>query len=482
MGENKLNTSPTRDSFGRFSFGQSLIARFSASKFSSLAVALALSFSLGFAQADEVPYVEGQMIVKLAPGANARAALGSPNLEIARPLVPSLGLYLVKLKNGVRVKEAQAHLASRRASGVLYSQPDHKIARRDVQMPNDGDFPKQWNLHSATDVDIDAPEAWGLFAQPSQAGTDVVVAIVDGGVDINHTDLKANIWKNQGEIPFNNLDDDGNGYVDDVNGWDAFSDSGDVPSDQHGTHCSGIASAKGNNSSMVSGVNWNAKIMAVAGATDQTSIVAAAYGYVIAQKKLWIETNGAKGANVVSTNSSFGVDYGDCSQGEFVMWNDLYNEMGKYGILSAAATANLNINIDTAGDVPTGCTSDHIVSVTNTTNTDQKNTGAAYGLKSVDLGAPGTRILSTVPGNTTTFLTGTSMATPHVAGAIAYMHSVASPAFKAFYKASPKAASLVLKRLLLGSVDIIPALKTTTVSGGRLNLYKAGLAISQYTQ
>jgi subtilisin family serine protease len=248
----------------------------------------------------------------------------------------------------------------------------------------------------------------------------------------------------------------------------------------HGSHVAGIAGASGNNGLQVSGVNWNVKLMPVAASSATTSVISEGYGYVLKQKQLWIDNQGKKGANIVATNSSFGVDEADCTSGDFPVWNDLYNKMGKVGILSAAATANSPLNIDETGDVFTGCSSQYLVKVTNTTKADKLSPGAGYGLKSIDLGAPGTEILSTLPNNRVGKMTGTPMATPHVTGAIAFLHSVASADFQSLTHSDPGQSALTLKDLLLKSVDAIPSLTGKTVSGGRLNLATAAKAIANY--
>ena len=120
-----------------------------------------------------------------------------------------------------------------------------------------------------------------------------------------------------------------------------------------------------------------------------------AYGYALDQRAIYDSSGGLSGAFVVATNSSFGVNNADCSSGDYSLWNDMYDALGQYGILSCGATMNINSNVDVTGDVPTGCESDYMISVTNTTRNDAKNSGAAYGLTTIDLGAPGTQVLST---------------------------------------------------------------------------------------
>lgn len=366
---------------------------------------------------------------------------------------------------------------------VKYAQEDHKVHKRNAVIPNDTDFVKQWSLKNTQNpgADISATEAWALGTSGKDAnGHDIVVAVIDGGVDLNHVDLKENIWVNKEEIPDNGIDDDGNGYIDDVNGWNAYSNNGKVTSDAHGTHVAGIVSAKGNNGTQVSGVNWNVKIMAINGSSGTTATIVRAYSYAMKQRKLFNETQGKKGTLVVATNSSFGVDYANCESKDYPVWNDMYEAMGKVGIISAAATANIGINIDERGDVPTGCSSEYIFSVTNTQINDAKYGSAGWGSKSIDIGAPGTAILSTVPGNSTASYTGTSMATPHIAGAVAFLYNIASPQLSDLIQKDPAQGALTVKKLIMENADANESLKGKTVSGGRLNLNKAAQKAYNY--
>lgn len=428
-------------------------------------------------------YVPGQVLVRFEKPTSleeAKSELNSSRFAVDKVLVRQLSLYLVKIIDpGLSVLDAVKLLNG--YSQVKYAQADHILTER-TTFPNDPSFGNEWNMNQANDADIDAPEAWDITTGGTNpAGQDIVIAIVDGGGQTDHTDLIANRWVNTGEIAGNGIDDDSNGYIDDLYGWDAYSNDGSIPVTEHATHCAGIAGAVGNNNLLVCGVNWHVKIMYVAASTsNQTSVVSIGYGYVIDQKQLWWSSGGAHGANVVATNSSFGMNYGNCASGDYPIWNDLYNQMGQEGILSACATANLNINVDTQGDVPTTCSSPYIVAVTNTTNADLKNSGAAYGQINVDLGAPGTSVYSTIPTNSASYKTGTSMATPHVCGAIAFMHAAASEDFYQDYIAYPDSLALVLKQILLVNVDTIAALRNITVSNGRLNLFRAAQAIHAY--
>ncbi len=419
------------------------------------------------------PFRADHVIVRFTGGvdlASARALVDPARFLVEEPLMPSLDMYLLRIVDGTRVPDAIQSLLSSLAV-VRYAVPDHVVTAR-ATTPNDPSFAGQW-CHTKMQTAM----AWDF----GQGSRDFVVSVVDGGCMISHADLAASLYTNAAEAGgVAGVDDDGNGYVDDLHGWNAFNNNGTIPNDGHGTHVNGIVGAVGNNGLGVAGVNWNVTLMPVAGASGTTSTVVKAYNYVLAQKQKWLATGGAAGANAVSTNSSFGVDYGNCASPAYAPWNDAYNAMGAVGILSCAATANLNINIDVTGDVPTGCASPYMVAVTNTTSTDVKNSGAAYGLTTIDLGAPGTGINSTYSSGGYTSMTGTSMASPQVAGAIGFLHSVGSASFAAFRAADPAAAALVLKQVILDNVDVIASLQFTTVSGGRLNVFKAATAMNAW--
>jgi len=410
-------------------------------------------------------------------------------MESIRLLSDRMNIWWVKY-NSEENDDNQIRFRVSRDPRVSIVQFNHQVTLREsfdefaaqfANFPNDPMFNQQWALHNTgqtggtPDADIDAPEAWDIATGGVTAlGDSIVVAIVDGGCQLNHPDL--NYWYNWNEIPGNSIDDDGNGYIDDFRGWNAYNNTPNVPSNGHGTHVSGISGAKGNNNLGVSGVNWNVKVMPIAGSSSSEATVVAAYAYALELRAQYNETNGTLGAFVVATNSSFGVDYGQPAN--YPIWCAMYDSLGVQGILSCGATANLNINIDIMGDIPTACPSNYMIAVTNTTHNDLKNSGAAYGLTTIDLGAPGTSILSTYPTSTYSTLTGTSMATPMVTGAIALMYSAADTTRMLYYNSNISVGTLMFRDVLLNGVDSIGALQGITVTGGRLNVFNAVVEIS----
>jgi len=457
-------------------------------KILTLTLLTSLAFVLNaLAQNNNKDHVQGQLIVQLKVDANIPAFLTSFNtgyeLKIANQLSAPLAIYLLSY-NTSAINETEILQKVNAHPNVKAVQFNHYVQER-VLDPNDPSYTNgtQWDMKNTgqnsgtNDADIDAPEAWELCTGGiTSAGDTVVVAVVDGGFFIAHQDI--NFWKNYAEIPGNSIDDDGNGYVDDVNGWNAYNNNGTITSSQHGTHVSGTVAAKGNNNLGVVGMNWNAKVMAIQASSGTESVVVAGYAYAFKLRQMYNQSNGAAGAFVVSTNSSFGVD--NANPNSYPIWCGMYDSLGAVGILSAGATANANYNIDVTGDMPTACPNNHLITVTNTDRNDVKASSAGYGLTTIDLGAPGSTIYSTTPNNAYASLSGTSMATPHVAGAVGLMISAACPQLLQDYKNYPDSIALVFKQFMLNHVDAITNLQNQTLSGGRLNVYNSLVAINEY--
>ncbi|PCH94413.1 MAG: hypothetical protein COB85_05645 [Bacteroidetes bacterium] len=437
----------------------------------------------------QADHVRGEIIVQLNYKFEAADLVNTINvpletalrIEYKKQLSSRLNIHLLSFDPSVWVEDNLLR-EIRGKEGVFAAQFNHFIQQRDT-IPNDPRFGDQWDMNNTgqsggvLDADIDAIEAWDTATGGVTAmGDTIVVAVIDGGFDLSHEDL--DFWKNRMEIPNNGIDDDSNGYIDDFDGWNAYNSDGNISSSTHGTHVSGTVGAIGNNGIGLVGVNWNVKIMPIQGSSGNEATVVEAYGYVLELRATYNETNGGSGAFVVSTNSSFGSNFGDPV--DFPIWCALYDSLGSVGILSAGATMNLNEDVDVVNDIPTACPSDWMISVTNTTDNDTKNNGAAYGLTTIDLGAPGTDIWSTEPGDTYGQLTGTSMATPHVAGAVALMYDVACQKLIMESKQSPDSIALIIRDVLFDGTDSISALDGITLTGGRLNINNSALLLSGF--
>ncbi|MCS6916281.1 MAG: S8 family serine peptidase [Chitinophagales bacterium] len=355
---------------------------------------------------------------------------------------------------------------------------------RNVQLrttPNDPLFPQQWGLHNigqtggTAGADVRALSAWDITTGGlSPNGDTIVIAIVDDGFDLNHADLW--FWKNKAEIPLNGLDDDSNGYLDDYDGWNSISNSGTIPAYNHGTEMTGVAAARSNNLLGVAGMNWNVQVLPVRGVGTEAQVVAA-YTYVLESRIRYDATNGQQGAFIVVCNSSFGINNGKPEN--FPLWCAMYDTMGKYGILNVASTTNSKVNVDVVGDIPTTCPSNYLISVTNTNASDQLEAG--YGPEHIDLGAPGSGILTTYAGNSYGNANGTSPSAAFVSGAIALLYSLNCYAFGQDMKSDPSATALQVRSWILGSVDTLAQLQDKVATGGRLNVFAAlSQAISDY--
>lgn len=439
-------------------------------------LALALAATGPGLRAQDAGVVPGQWLVHLRPepGLSAEGLLRAwvarePALARWAPVAPALGVYRLEETDDAVPGAWTAALS--REPAVLALQPNHRLQRREI--PSDPSFNLQWGLFNdggagTAGADIDATEAWDISTGGVTAlGDTIVIAVVDDGFDLDHEDLW--FWINRSEIPGDTLDNDGNGYVDDVVGWNAVADTSALPVAFHGTHVCGIAAARGNNGIGVTGVTWSTPVLPVYSTLEEDDVVAA-YGYVHAMRKLYDASGGARGAFVVTVNSSFGIDFAQPE--DYPIWCAMYDSLGALGILCPAATINALLDVDAIGDVPTACASDFLVAVTNTDDDDELRS-AGYGRTQIDLGAPGTGVYSTIPGSNYGFNTGTSMATPHVAGTVALMMAAACERFATDYRLDPPGMARLLKHYLLAGAEPIPDLVDRSVSGGRLNVRRA---------
>jgi hypothetical protein len=447
---------------------------------------LSLFLFLGLDNPEEQPLeknaIRGEFIIQFEPGADILNTINrlellysDKGLQINKCLSEQLGIWLISY-DPQTVDDRYLLKGLGREKHVACVQFNHRISLREV-IPDDPKFENQWALKNTgqyegvPDADIDATDAWEYAVNTgvNALGDTIVMAIVDDGFFLSHEDM--NYWKNRKEIPNNGVDDDANGYVDDYDGWNAYYSSGYIQPKDHGQHVAGIAGAVGNNGKGISGINWNGRVMPVAGASLEESEVVEAYGYIYAMRKLYDETNGNKGAYVVVTNSSFGVDFGQAE--DYPVWGAMYDLLGSLGILSVGATINGPWDVELFGDIPTNFTSAHLIGTTATTYDDERYIAAGWGTSSIDLGAPGKSIMSTRLSNTYGYKTGTSMAAPQVTGSIALMYAAADQAFIQRYHEEPEVISRFVKDLLLDAVDTLPGFDTLTVSGGRLNVHHA---------
>lgn len=346
---------------------------------------------------------------------------------------------------------------------VLSLTPNDKINLR--AMPNDPDYGQSDNLRRAG-----YEEAWNVTpGGRTLSGTPIVVAVLDGGFDPDHRDIRDNLWVNAAEIPNNGIDDDANGYVDDHHGWDFINQDATLPLLNHGTQVTGVLGAKGDNGLGVAGTNWDIQMMLLA--FDDVAQVIEAYEYAIRQRRLWNESGGARGAFVVATNASFGIERTTC--GQYPAWGAMYDALGEVGILTAAAVANGDWNVDFTGDMPVDCPSDYLIGVTNLDTDDRLADEAAFGREHVDLAAPGN-------GSYTTFTDGrygsfgsTSAAAPMVTGAIALLYSTPCPRLQLQSTTAPASTALLIRDVLTSTTKPLPSIQFRVATGGMLDVAEA---------
>jgi thermitase len=351
--------------------------------------------------------------------------------------LPVRGLELVDPEPGVSVGAAVADLE--RMDGVVYAEPDHVV--RQTAVPNDPLLSYEWDMTA-----IRAPEAWDVTTGSAQ----VTVGVVDTGIDATHPDLAPNLWTNPGESgggrETNGLDDDGNGRIDDVHGWD-FVDHDAQPQDGngHGTHVSGTIAARGNDASGVAGLNWSSAIMPLRVLGDDGSgyVSDAITAYAYAARN---------GARVV--NASLGGPSASRAEHDAIA--------AAPSTLFVVAAGNDRADNDTTPEYPCDYDLANVVCVAASDHDDTLASFSNYGPANVDLAAPGVDIASTWPGARYALLDGTSMATPHVAGAAALLLA---------HDGTLGVAGL--RAALLSSVHPVAALAGRVATGGRLDVAAA---------
>jgi len=398
------------------------------------------------------PYVPGEVLVQFRAevGTNERAgALAQFNAQKVREFRSRAEHW--RLPAGRSVEHAIAGL--RNNPNVRYAEPNYIVNM--VVAPNDPMYPQMWDMNNTGQTggtpgaDIDAERAWNV----NTGSSDVLVAVIDTGVDYTHPDLAANIWTNPGEIAGNGIDDDNNGYIDDIHGWDFYNDDNDPFDDNgHGTHCSGTIGAIGDNGIGVAGVTWDVSIIGLkflsAGGSGSTADAVSAVDYAT-----------ALGVDIMSNS------WGGGGFSQTLL--DAINAAGAAEIVFVAAAGNGSVDTDVTPHYPSSYPSANIISVMATDHNDVRSywpscaCSSNIGAVSVDIAAPGTSICSTVPGNSyDCTYGGTSMATPHVAGAAALLRSVV-----------PTLPAVQVKQVLMDLGDPVPNLVGQNASGKRLNAF-----------
>jgi len=395
-------------------------------------------------------YVEGELLVKLKPGisrAEAAALRGAVAAAEVR-MHQGIGVRYWRLGAGLTVEQALEVLSKPgHARFVEYAEPNYLVYAS--ELPDDTRFGDLYALNNVgqtggtADADIDAPEAWTEAEAFEASGPPVLIGVIDSGIDYTHPDLSSRIWVNQAELDgIAGTDDDDNGYVDDVRGWNFVNDTADPKDDNnHGTHVAGTIAAVRNNEEGVAGVASNVRLIplkflsASGSGTTENAIRAIQY---------------ADGAEARITSNSWGG--GSRSRA-------LQDAIATTEALFVAAAGNGG---SSSKAYPAGYDDPKIVSVAATDHNDALAPYSNYGSSWVDLAAPGSNIVSTIRDGGYGSNSGTSMATPHVSGAAALI-----------LLQDPTRTNAEIKAQLLASVDLLPSLSGKVLTGGRLNLARA---------
>ena len=447
----------------------------------TLPVAISLALLIALPNASAAPaaprHIEGELLVKFRGGPRSAAAEHARGLmkhEVKRNF-KRIGWQHIRLPAGMSVEEAMTRYG--RLPNVLAVEPNVLMEMDDSptvsvpnlmgtsSIPNDPRFGQQWNLRL-----LEMTNAWAI----TPGSTNVVVAVLDTGIDYLHEDLRDSMWRNPGETGTDNqgrdrstngVDDDENGYIDDLFGIDTIDQDGD-PMDLgggqpratgqfHGTACAGIIGATGNNALGMAGVNLTVRLMAVRVANTNNSIPYAAslegVEYLIEMKE--------RGVDIRVSNHSYGGGGIGFSQGGF----DAAMAHQAAGIVWVNAAGNNALDNDRRSRSPMTFGAPHLISVAATESLDNMANYSNFGRSSVDLAAPGSNPLTTQPNNRYfTDYSGTSFAAPHVAGAVGLLAA-----------AKPDATIVELRAALMHSVDQKPSLTNRITTHGRLNVGRA---------
>lgn len=352
------------------------------------------------------------------------------------------GLYLAGAPRTIGFAALSSRLAG--VPGYEYIEPDMVIGRSAAEAqptltPDDPSYSSQWALPM-----INAPGAWDV----TTGSDEIVVAVLDTGAQINHPDLADNIWVNPFEIAGNGIDDEGNGFIDDVYGWDFGGGDNTSSSDRHGTHVAGIIGAVGDNGLGVSGLNWNVKILNLdIFPSDYTSssYYIAAMSYLVDLKQ--------RGVNVVASNNSYGSLSGTSSS----VINAI-NRQGEYNILFVAAAGNDGQDVTTTGFNPATNGTPNSIAVASSASNDSRSSFSNWSATRVHIAAPGSSIYATVPTNSYANLSGTSMASPYVAALAGLAYSVA-----------PDASYHQIRQAIFDGGDPVNWSSTPTLTNKRIN-------------
>lgn len=361
----------------------------------------------------------------------------------------------LKKSSSIALVERNYFAGKKKLPSLEKNTPHYKSLTRS-KVFNDPDARRIWAFKDAKKHGISVNKSY--LSPLNVQKEEIVVAVVDTGVDYNHEDLKANMWINQNEIPNNNIDDDNNGYIDDVHGINTIvkdsagnSSGNPMASHAHGTHVSGTIAAVQNNSIGIAGIAQKVKIMAIRAVPDSSDETDAD----VVESFLYAAKHGAK-----LINCSFGKNH---NEGGTIV-NETITHIGEtYGVLTFAASGNdYRRNIDTNPKYPASFDSDYLFTVASTTKRGSLSWFSNVGKISVDIAAPGSSVYSTTPNNSYGTMSGTSMATPTTVG-------VAAEVLSHFPNLGPKE----LKKVLMDSVTKVDRFDKITVSAGRVDLYNA---------